>query len=133
MLRLVGMQHLGPGTHRVKGQATIGNLSSMVVIRGNGRWGHTLQHRVEVVVLTLRNFEMLITSSAINPINLHRVPTLLPVRVVISSPVHLQLVEELVGVQDVFHVDSLDTLQPTAHCMLLVFRTEANDIKAYCG
>ena len=94
MLQLMGTQHLGPRTHRVRGLVTIGNLPSIVVIMGNSRRGHTLQHKVEVVVLTLRDPRTLNASSAISPVSLHKVLTLFLVGVAKNSLMHLILVED---------------------------------------
>ena len=108
--------HRDPGTPIIRGQGAVEGLHLLEVIRGSSsREDHTLQLRVGVVVLTPGDFGMCSASSKISLASLHGVLPHLLVEVAFSSLLHLLLVEDLAGVQDVSHVDSMDTLQFTAH------------------
>ena len=109
------MQHLHRGAHKTRDQELIGDLHLQEVIRDSSREDHTLLHRVGVVVLTLGDSGIRSASSSTSPTSLRGVPPHLLVRVVTSNLVHLLLVEDLVEVLGVFHVDSLGTLQLTTH------------------
>ena len=109
MLLLVDPLHRDLGTPIIRGQEAVEGLHLLEVI-SSSREDHTLQLRVGVVVLTPGDFRMHSASSKISLASPHGALPHLLVGVAFSSLLHLLLVEDLAGVQDVSHVDSMDTL-----------------------